>query len=94
MFRARFPNADFLLDLLRAISVISEEACLKIGTDEMTLKAVDPARVALVDFELYNSAAEEWELDGHESLRMNVNVSEVLRMIGKVKKGETITILH
>jgi len=94
MFRATFPDARYLLDLFKAISVVAEEACFRISPDTMAVKAVDPSAIAMVDFSLARGAAEEWELDGHDGLKIAVSVSEMLKIIGGARGGEAVTITY
>jgi len=94
MFRATFPDARYLLDIFRAIGAVAEEACFRIGPDAIAAKAVDPSAVAMVDLTLDSGAAQEWELDGHDELRMAVSVSDMLRVIGGARGGEAITITY
>jgi len=91
VFRARFPNGGLIIGLLRAVSIISDDACFKIDSKGMSLRAMDPARVAMVDFKLYSSAAEEWVADGE--LKMDVSLSELLRAVGRIG-GEPITLTY
>jgi len=94
MFKATIPNAKYLLDLIKAINIVAEEGCFKVSPDAITLNAIDPAHIALVDFKLMSGVAEEWVLDGHDQLKMEVSVSEMLRILGRIKSGEVITIAY
>lgn len=91
-FRMRLPSADYFSDLLKAIQAVADEGTFKITGEGMRLVAMDPAHISLVDFELSNSAAEEYECEGE--LQMTVNLSELIKLLKNVKSGESLTLSY
>lgn len=91
-FRMRLPSADYFSDLMKAIHAIVDEGTFKITEEGIRLIAMDPAHISLVDFELSNSAAEEYECSGE--LQMTISISEMMKFLKRIKKGEALTILY
>jgi len=44
-------DAKFLKDMMSAISILIDEATFDLTSDGIKLRAMDPSRVAMVDFE-------------------------------------------
>ena len=65
MFKAAI-NAELLRDAIAALAVIIDEVRLKIKPEGISVKAVDPANVAMGIFELGSSAFDEYSADESE----------------------------
>ena len=50
MFRLKVADAKLLRDMVTAISTLIDEATFNITTEGIKLRAMDPSRVAMVDF--------------------------------------------
>lgn len=76
-------EAALLKDAVSIISELVTEAQFTAGSDGLGLIALDPATVAMVDFRLLASAFTEYEVDGEESIALNLlNFKQVLRRAG------------
>ncbi len=62
MFKASLGDAKLLKHSIDAIANMIDEAGLSAGKDGLRLRAMDPAHVALVDYELKKEAFEEFEI--------------------------------
>ena len=51
MFKLKVSDAKLLRDMATAISILVDEATFKIDPEGMKLRAMDPSRVAMIDFE-------------------------------------------
>ena len=51
MFKAKMADAKFLKDMMGAISILVDEATFDVTPEGIKLRAMDPSRVAMVDFE-------------------------------------------
>src|SRR3989304_2391782 len=51
MFKLKVSDAKLLRDMVTAISILVDEATFKIDPDGLKLRAMDPSRVAMIDFE-------------------------------------------
>jgi len=91
-FRMKLPSADYFSDLIKAVHAVVDEGTFKITEEGIRLIAMDPAHISLVDFELSNSAAEEYECSGE--LQMTLSISEMMKFLKRIKKGETLTIIY
>ncbi|MEM3952756.1 MAG: hypothetical protein QXP74_05045, partial [Nitrososphaerota archaeon] len=91
-FRMRLPSADYFADLMKAIHAVVDEGTFKITEEGMRLIAMDPAHISLVDFELSSSAAEEYECGGE--LQMTLSISEMMKFLKRIKKGESLTVIY
>ena len=51
MFKAKMADAKVLKDMMGAISILVDEATFDLTPEGIKLRAMDPSRVAMVDFE-------------------------------------------
>ena len=51
MFRLKVADIKSLRDMITTISILVDEATFKLDPEGMKLRAMDPSRVAMVDFE-------------------------------------------
>ncbi len=90
MFEAKL-KADVLKEMVDVVSTLVDEAKLNVGKDSITVKAVDPAHVAMVDLSLDRGAFESYKADETElGLDMD-KMKEILRL---AKAGEVIALTH
>lgn len=82
MFKARI-NADVLKDAVDAATALVDEGRLHISAEGVSLKAVDPANVAMVSMSLGTDAFESFEgTDGEIGLDL-IKLSDILGMADK-----------
>lgn len=91
-FRMKLPSADYFSDLMKAVHAVVDEGTFRITEDGIRLIAMDPAHISLIDFELSSSAAEEYECE--KELQMTISISEMMKFLKRVRKGEGLTILY
>ncbi len=90
MFEAKL-KADVLKEMVDVVSTLVDEAKLNVGKDSVTIKAVDPAHVAMVDLSLDRGAFESYKAEDAElGLDMD-KMKEILRL---AKAGEVISVTH
>ncbi len=76
-------DAKLLKDAVAIISELVTEARFSVTSDGVTLIALDPATVAMVDFTLLSSAFSEYDTTGDEDISLNLmNLKQVLRRAG------------
>ncbi|MEF8801783.1 MAG: DNA polymerase sliding clamp [Halolamina sp.] len=63
MFKA-IVSASTLRDSLDAVSVLVDECKIRLNEEELSIRAVDPANVGMVDLSLEAAAFESYEADG------------------------------
>jgi len=88
MFKVKMSDARLLKDMIAAISTLIDEATFDITPDGMKLRAMDPSRVAMVDFEWPKTVFDEYVCA--EPLKMCVNISELLRLVKRSGKNESV----
>lgn len=87
MFKMKF-DSKLLRDYLTVIGVIVDEATFKIEPEGIKLRAMDPSRVAMIDFELMKSTAMEYTCDAPKKLCFNVSeMLKLLKRAGTYKTG-------
>jgi len=92
MFKASFADAKIWKNLLTAISTLIEESDFEITPDAMKLRSMDPSHVAMVDFELQNSAFESYSCTA--PLKIRVNMNSMLKLLRRVGSDEHLEIVY
>ena len=86
MFKAKIGEAKFLKDMMGAISILVDEATFDLSPEGIKLRAMDPSRVAMVDFEWPKNVFDEYSCN--ETMKMCVNISEMLKFLRRTGKDE------
>jgi proliferating cell nuclear antigen len=86
MFKAAI-NAELLKDAIAALAVIVDEVRFRIKPEGISVKAVDPANVAMVIFELGSSAFDEYNADECE---IGIDLNKITDLLGITDKGDTV----
>ena len=88
MFNVKMADAKFLKDMMSAISILIDEATFDVASDGIKLRAMDPSRVAMVDFEWPKTVFDEYVCS--ETMKMCVNISEMLKLLRRTGKDESL----
>src|SRR5512136_3325662 len=88
MFKLKMADAKLLKDMITSISILVDEATFKIEPDGMKLRAMDPSRVAMIDFEWPKTIFEEYICT--EPTKMCINISELLKLLKRASKDESV----
>ncbi len=88
MFKVRIADAKLLRDMITVISTLVDEATFNISSEGIKLRAMDPSRVAMIDFEWPNTIFDEYLCDA--PLKMCINVSEMLKLLRRAAKEESV----
>jgi proliferating cell nuclear antigen len=88
MFKAKMADAKFLKDMMGAISILVDEATFDLTPEGIKLRAMDPSRVAMVDFEWPKAVFDEYSCD--ENMKMCINISEMLKLFRRTGKDESV----
>ena len=88
MFTLKVADAKLFRDMISAISILVDEATFKIDPEGMKLRAMDPSRVAMIDFEWPKAISEEYTTS--EPTKMCINVSELLKLLRRASKDEAV----
>jgi len=88
MFNLKVSEAKLLRDMANAISILVDEATFKIDPEGLKLRAMDPSRVAMIDFEWPKTIFEEYVCA--QPSKICVNISELLKLLKRAGKDETV----
>ena len=88
MFKIKIADAKLLRDMITSISILVDEATFKLDPEGLKLRAMDPSRVAMVDFEWPKTTFDEYVCS--EPTKMCINVSELLKLLKRAGKDETV----
>jgi proliferating cell nuclear antigen len=90
MFEARI-KADTLREIVGVVSTLVEEVKLNIDADGLTLRAVDPAHVAMVDLNLKAGAFEDLNA---EKCELGLDIDKLKEVLRLAKVGDILTLKH
>jgi len=88
MFKAKLSDAKLLRDMITAISTLVDEATFNIAPEGIKLRAMDPSRVAMIDFEWPKTVFDEYTAD--TPIKMCINISELLKLLRRTSKDESV----
>jgi len=88
MFKLKVADVKQLRDMITSISILVDEATFKLDAEGMKLRAMDPSRVAMIDFEWPKAVFEEYTCT--EPTKMCINVTELLKLLKRTSKDETL----
>ncbi|HII85322.1 TPA: proliferating cell nuclear antigen (pcna) [Candidatus Bathyarchaeota archaeon] len=88
MFTLKVSDAKLLRDMATAISILVDEATFKIESEALKLRAMDPSRVAMIDFEWPKTIFEEYTAP--EPTKMCINIGELLKLLKRAGKDESV----
>ncbi len=88
MFRAKISDAKLLRDMITAISTLVDEATFTLEPEGIKLRAMDPSRVAMIDFEWPKTVFDEYTCD--LPIKMCINVGEMLKLLRRASKDESV----
>jgi len=86
MFKA-IVSADTLGDALDSVSVLVDECKIRLEDDGLSIRAVDPANVGMVDLSLSAAAFESYETDGGV---IGVNLSRLEEFVGMADSDQLV----
>jgi proliferating cell nuclear antigen len=88
MFKLKVADAKLLRDMITSISILVDEATFKLDPEGIKLRAMDPSRVAMIDFEWPKTIFEEYTCT--EPTKMCINISELLKLLKRAGKDEIV----
>lgn len=92
MFKANLKDPKLLKNSIDAISNMVDEVGINVTAEGMTLKAMDPAHVALVDFELKKGAFDEYEVS--EPLVLGIDLERLNTILKRAGAEDKISLEH
>ncbi len=90
MFKAKL-KADVLKEIIEVTGHIVDEIVMDLDSEGLTIKAVDPSHVAMVDLMLTKNAFQEFEAD---DVSIAVEMDKMREVIKLAKAGDVISMEH
>jgi proliferating cell nuclear antigen len=84
------PDAKVFRNVLTAIASLIDEATFYLDSEGIKLRAMDPSRVAMVDFEMQKSAFTEFV--SSEKTKICLSLTELLKLLRRAGKDESLEI--
>jgi len=88
MFKVKMADPRLLRNLMNSIATLVDEATFDINPEGIKLRAMDPSRVAMIDFELPKTVFDEFICD--QPTKMCINISELLKLLKRSGKDDFI----
>lgn len=84
-----YPSAKVFVSLLEAVGEVADEVLMRLTSDGLKIRALDPARIALIELEIPPTAFTSYSLKSEE-LDIGVNLSSLLKVLPKPKKSDVV----
>ncbi len=84
-------KADVLKEVVDVVSTLVDEAKFNVGKDSITVKAVDPAHVAMVDLSLDRGAFDAYKADDAE---LGIDMDKMKEVLRLAKSSDSIALSH
>jgi proliferating cell nuclear antigen len=88
MFKVVIADSRMWKNFMAAISTLVEEATFDITPVGISLRAMDPSHVAMVDFEYPKEAFQEYSCS--EPSKLCVDIADMVKLMRRVESGETL----
>jgi proliferating cell nuclear antigen len=90
MFQAK-ARADVLKEVMNVVSTLVDEAKFTVNADGLTIRAVDPAHIAMVDLNLSKEAFDEFKADDSE---IGLDIDKLSQFLKLAHSNETVDLKH
>jgi proliferating cell nuclear antigen len=90
MFQAK-ARADVLKEVVNVVSTLVDEAKFTMNADGLTIRAVDPAHIAMVDLSLGKDAFEEFKADEGE---IGLDIDKLSQFLKLAHSNEIVDLKH
>jgi len=88
MFSIKVADSKIIKDVFTAISTLVDEATFDVTQDGISLRAMDPSRVAMVDFVMQKTAFDEYSAS--ESMKICLNIGELLKLLKRAGRDDSV----
>lgn len=90
MFQAK-ARADILKEVVNVVSTLVDEAKFSMNAEGLTIKAVDPAHIAMVDLTLGKDAFEEFKAD---EVEIGIDIDKLSQFLKLARSDDIIDLKH
>jgi proliferating cell nuclear antigen len=88
LFKVKITDAKLLRDMFQAIAILVDEATFNLNPEGIQLRAMDPSRVAMIDFQWPKTIFDEYQCD--QPQKMCINITELLKLLRRTGREEAI----
>lgn len=82
---------DRLFSMLQAVAAITDEPTFVFTKDGVSVRAMDPSRVAMIDWKLGKDAFEDYKLEDPTE-KVTVNLTELMKILRRSRKEDVVTL--
>lgn len=86
--RLRFKDARTWRYTMNAIGKIIDEAAFRVVENGLRLRAIDPSRIVMIDFNLPKESLDEYEFGKEEVI--GVNMEDLVKILRRAVKGDEL----
>ena len=86
MARIVYPEAKYIKSIIDVLAKLADEVAFQLTPDGLRVKALDPARVALIDIDLPSTAFLEYDVP--EDTIAGISTANLAKLLKKIKKGD------
>ncbi|RLG80369.1 MAG: DNA polymerase sliding clamp, partial [Thermoprotei archaeon] len=86
MARVVYPEAKYFKEIIDALGKLIDEVAFQLTQEGLVIKALDPARVALIHIDLPMTAFIEYDVS--EETIAGISTANLAKMLKRVKKGD------
>jgi proliferating cell nuclear antigen len=90
MFEVKMENATVFKNCVDALVTLIDEGEFDLTKEGMTLRAMDPSKIAMVDLVIPKSAFEKYEVSADRKLGLNLD--DLSKIVTRSRPGETLTL--
>ncbi len=90
MFEVKLENATVFKNCIDALVTLIDEGEFDLTKNGITLRAMDPSQIAMVDFVLPKSAFEKYDISTERKLGLNLD--DLSKIVTRCRPGETLTL--
>ena len=88
MFACKVADSTLSKNVFTAISTLVDEATFDVTPNGISLRTMDPSRVAMVDFVMPKAAFDEY--NATEIMKISLNLSELLKLLRRAGRDESV----
>ncbi len=89
MFSLTFDDAKFFKECIDALVSLIDEGEFEVSSEGMTLRAMDTAQIAMVDFAMPKESFKEVKVEKDQ--KIGLNMENLSRIMSRTRQGESLT---
>ncbi|MHA1409188.1 MAG: proliferating cell nuclear antigen (pcna) [Candidatus Odinarchaeia archaeon] len=88
MFKIKFADAKFWRNIIEALSSLVDEGNFIVKPEGISMKAMDPSHIAMVDFELPKDAFKQYECA--DEVKVGLNLDEMVKIMRRAGADDAL----